>query len=412
MRQCFQKNTVRVMRQTEKGEEMMKKITKMLVLALALVVSFSVGAGSTAQAAKKAKKTTVTSVVVTDKYTGETFKYSKNKVNITLGAEGKAYLSASVKLKNAKAKYLKPTSSYQKVSYSSSNSSIAKVSKSGIITASKSKTGKATITVTSKKNTKKKAKLVVKVVKGKVTSVKLDKKEATVEEGQQITLKATVKTTKKAKAKKTVIWTSSDETIATVNNKGVVTALKAGTVTITARAKYNEKAKDTCKVTVTAKPAPVPTTFTKTIVPTNGAEATATVVFNTTDVSVVTADIVKFAGLAKKEEVTAEINGNPRKVVVKDGKVTVDGKELTNVKSITVTAKIKASEIGPALVFAPASVASVTVDGVEFTGITDTKVNIAGKTYDYKVNADGSITVTGTDDPTNTLAAIKCVTVK
>ncbi len=47
-------------------------------------------------------------------------------------------------------------------------------------------------------------------------------------------------------------WTSSDETVATVNNKGVVKGLKEGTANITVR--YNDNVAATCAVTVSPEP--------------------------------------------------------------------------------------------------------------------------------------------------------------
>ena len=80
-----------------------------------------------------------------------------------------------------------------------------------------------------------------------VTGITLDKTTATVEEGATVTLTATV--TPGNATDKTVTWSTSNETIATVSG-GVVTGVKAGEVTITAKA--GDKSA-TCTVTVTAK---------------------------------------------------------------------------------------------------------------------------------------------------------------
>lgn len=51
-------------------------------------------------------------------------------------------------------------------------------------------------------------------------------------------------------ADKSVVWTSSDPTVATVDENGAVTGLKEGTVTITAASKLDESVNATCTVTV------------------------------------------------------------------------------------------------------------------------------------------------------------------
>ena len=84
-----------------------------------------------------------------------------------------------------------------------------------------------------------------------VTEITLDKAELSLVEGQEAELKATVEPDDATD--KTVTWTSSDEAIATVTD-GKVKAVKAGTVTITAKAGAKEA---TCKVTVTAAVVPV-----------------------------------------------------------------------------------------------------------------------------------------------------------
>ena len=90
-----------------------------------------------------------------------------------------------------------------------------------------------------------------------VTGITLDKTTATVEEGATVTLTATV--TPENATDKTVTWSTSNEAIATVSG-GVVTGVKAGEVTITAKA--GDKSA-TCTVTVTAastEPEVVPVT--------------------------------------------------------------------------------------------------------------------------------------------------------
>ena len=82
-----------------------------------------------------------------------------------------------------------------------------------------------------------------------VTSVTLDKAEASIETGATITLAATV--TPNNASDKTVTWTSSDSTVATVDANGVVKGMAASStpVTITATAGGFSA---TCAVTVTA----------------------------------------------------------------------------------------------------------------------------------------------------------------
>lgn len=68
--------------------------------------------------------------------------------------------------------------------------------------------------------------------------------------GQTLQLQATVLPVSVSSVDKTVTWTSSDETVATVDENGLVTALSGGTVTITASAgSYS----DSCTVTVLAE---------------------------------------------------------------------------------------------------------------------------------------------------------------
>ena len=131
------------------------------------------------------------------------------------------------------------------VSYKSSNEKIVKVTKKGKLKALKN--GKATITVTSKADKKKKATIKV-VVKTPVTKVKLNRKEISLTEGETAVVKATV-SPKKATIKK-VSYKSSNKAVAKVNSKGKITAVAEGTAVITVTSKDGNAKKATCKVTV------------------------------------------------------------------------------------------------------------------------------------------------------------------
>ena len=84
-----------------------------------------------------------------------------------------------------------------------------------------------------------------------VEKVKLNKKKATLKTGKEFTLKATL--TPDDATYTEVEWTSSDPSIATVNKKGVVEAISAGTCVITCTAKDGSGKKATCKITVKDK---------------------------------------------------------------------------------------------------------------------------------------------------------------
>jgi len=79
-----------------------------------------------------------------------------------------------------------------------------------------------------------------------VESVGIDRSKCTIAEGDTVTLKATVLPEKAADKKLT--WTSSDNSVATVDANGKVTAKKAGSATITVKSSNGKTAK--CTVTV------------------------------------------------------------------------------------------------------------------------------------------------------------------
>ena len=163
--------------------------------------------------------------------------------NITLD-EPKAELDLSRKKELTLKATIEPTNATnQKVTWTSSNEKVATVSSNGKVTARKN--GTAVITATSQANNEEKAICKVKV-KTSATGIKLKPNSITIVKGKTKTLKATV--TPSTSSDKTISWKSSNNKIATVSDKGKVTAKKIGTVTITATIN-GKKAK--CKVTVT-----------------------------------------------------------------------------------------------------------------------------------------------------------------
>ena len=78
-----------------------------------------------------------------------------------------------------------------------------------------------------------------------VTGITLDKSTAELTEGESLTLVATVSPDNATD--KTITWTSSDETVATVTD-GIVTTLKSGEVTITAIANDGSGVTAICRV--------------------------------------------------------------------------------------------------------------------------------------------------------------------
>lgn len=83
-----------------------------------------------------------------------------------------------------------------------------------------------------------------------VSTITLDEKEITMRRGEYWSLNATLSPNNASF--KSVVWSSSNEKIATVDENGEVTALAKGTATITATSEDNDKVKATCSVSVLA----------------------------------------------------------------------------------------------------------------------------------------------------------------
>lgn len=146
---------------------------------------------------------------------------------------------------------IKPTvtstgSTNKKVKYRSSNSNVAYVNAAGKVTGRK--LGTAKITVTAQDGSGARVVCTVKVVRP-TTSVKLNRKIMTMVVDQSTRLTATI--SPKNATYKTVLWTSSDPTVARVLADGTITGLKPGETIITAKSRDNNGKKNAkCYVTV------------------------------------------------------------------------------------------------------------------------------------------------------------------
>ena len=135
------------------------------------------------------------------------------------------------------------TTSIKGITWSSSNDKVARV-ESGVVTLVAP--GTATITATSEANSDITATCDVTVNAVPVTKLTLSDTDVNVEQNKTVTLTAAIEPDNATD--KTVTWSSSNASVATVEG-GVVTAVAPGTATITATAGVVSA---TCKVTVTS----------------------------------------------------------------------------------------------------------------------------------------------------------------
>ncbi|MGN1118193.1 MAG: Ig domain-containing protein, partial [Acutalibacteraceae bacterium] len=158
-----------------------------------------------------------------------------NRKSVTLDGGEKYQLKATINPTNA---------SEQGVTWSSSNTKVAKVSSTGKVTAVKK--GTAVITCTTKSG-KKTATCKIKVISTPVTGVTLNKKSLTLGLGETSRLTATIAPLDATYTG--VTWSSSNKTVAKVSSAGKVTAIGTGTAYISCVTDDGEFVAR-CKVTV------------------------------------------------------------------------------------------------------------------------------------------------------------------
>ena len=270
-----------------------------------------------------------------------------DKTSASLKVKGTVTLKATVNPSDATDKT---------VTWSTSNASVATV-KDGVVTALK--IGTATITAKAGDKT---ATCAITVEATPVTSITLDKTTATLEDKETLTLKATV--APDDATDKTVTWTSSNASVATVKD-GVVTAVKAGTATITAKA--GDKTA-TCTVTVKAAAVPV------------------------TRLTLST----EYVSLKVNEAVTIKANVYPDNATDKTVTWTSSNTSVATVKDGVVTAV----KVGTATITAKAGTLSKTCT----VNVTPATVAVTGVTLDKtsaSLKVDETVTLTATVSPSD-----------
>lgn len=138
-----------------------------------------------------------------------------------------------------------PSDAHQQVEWSSSNNNVATVSESGLVTPVA--LGNAIIYAATVDGSNKKALCVITVLPAVAVGVQMNQTAAAMKVGQTFQLNATVSP---ADASQEVAWASSNTSVATVNENGLVTALNIGDATITATTKDGTNLSASCAVSV------------------------------------------------------------------------------------------------------------------------------------------------------------------
>lgn len=182
----------------------------------------AVSAGTAIITAKTANGKTATCTVTVKSSVVEVTSITLNKTSLSLERNEYYQLTATVSPSNAADKT---------VTWSSSNTSIAKVDSKGVVTGVSA--GTATITAKTSNGKSATCKVTVKAATIEVLLISLNRTSLSLELNETYQLIATVSPSNATN--KTITWSSSNTSIAKVDSNGKVTAVSAGTATITAK---------------------------------------------------------------------------------------------------------------------------------------------------------------------------------
>ena len=308
------------------------------------------------------------------------------------------------------------------ITWSSSNTSVASVDADGKVTAKAE--GTATITATANDGSGMKASCVVTVEKKivSVSSITLSQSSATMTEGETMNLTATV--TPDDATDKSITWSSSNTSVASVDANGKVTAKAEGTTTITATANDGSGVKASCVVTVEKKKVSVSSitlsqssatmtegetlNLTATITPYDATDKSITWISSNTSVASVDADGKVTAKAEGTVTITATANdGSGVKAFCE---VTVE-KKVILVNQITLSQTTATLTEGETLMLT----ATVTPDYADNTSVTwsssNEEVALVSSTGKVVALMPGTATITATANDGSGVSASCVVTV-
>jgi len=219
------------------------------------------------------------------------------------------------------------------VTWSSSNSGIASVNSSGLVTAVAA--GSATITATSETKIGTSAITVTAPAPVPVATVSVSPSSSSLQTGATVQLSATTRDAgNNVLTGRVVTWSSANPSIASVNSSGLVTAVAAGSATITAT---SETKTGSAAITVTAS-APVPVATVSVSPPSSSLQVGVTVQLSATtrDASnnVLTGRVVTWSS---SSPLIASVNASGLVTVVAVGSATITATSETKTGTATVT---------------------------------------------------------------------------
>ncbi|MBO4855523.1 Ig-like domain-containing protein [Candidatus Saccharibacteria bacterium] len=360
------------------------------------VIGRSAGTAKITARSSNGKTATATITVIQGNVEVTGISLNKSSVSVNVGAT--TQLVATI---------LPQSASNKKVTWTSSNTSVATVS-NGIISGIKA----GTATITAKTYNGKTAKATVTVNNVLPTSIALNTNTVALVEGSTYKLTATISPSNSTN--KTITWSTSNAAVAKISG-GTITAVKAGSATITAKTHNGKTA--TATITVTTKvinvtgvsinpsSASIYVGSTKalvaTVTPSNATTKAVTWTSSNTEVATVSATGVVTGKKAGTAKITVKTNNGK----IATATITVNNVNATSItlnktsasilvgNSVTLTATISpANTTIKTITWASSNTAVATVSGGKVTGKKAGTAKITAKTANGKT-ATATITV-------------------